>query len=155
MEALRLTNDSLRVVALFAAALRPDHTRLQEACAAELFAADRAYELAAQGMPFRDAYRAVAANPTAQEPGDLAQRLRARTAAGATGALDLDGLDARIAGERAIWRARARRLATTLGALATGALPAPDDAGSADEAIPHGAHASAHAPVTPAIALGI
>jgi hypothetical protein len=125
MEAIALTEGSLEVVGLFAAALRPQQARLREACAAELFATDRAYELAAQGMPFRDAYRVVAADPAAQEPGDLVARLRARTHAGTTGALDLDGLDARIVAEQAGWRARGQPIAVALDALASGELAAP------------------------------
>ncbi len=128
MEAIQLTGGSLEVVALFAAALRPDRARLEAACAAELFATDRAYELAAQGMPFRDAYRVVAANPSAQEPGDLVMRLRARRHAGATGALALDTLQRRIAHERATWRRHAQTLASALDALAAGTLPPPDAA---------------------------
>ena len=155
MEAIHLAEGSLDVVALFAAALRPNRARLEEACAAELFATDRAYELAAQGMPFRDAYRTVAANPTAQEPGDLVARLRARTHAGATGALDLNGLDARIARERATWQSHAETMAAALDALATGALPAPASA-NANSAKGHAEtqHAPASSPM-PTIALGI
>ncbi len=147
MEAIHLTEGSLEVVRLFAAGLRPNRARLQEACAAELFATDRAYEMAAKGVPFRDAYREVAADPSAQEPGDLAMRLRLRSHAGGTGALDLGGLARRIATERATWERRARTLAQTLDALATGALPAPDVAAqNADHASHHPRHliASAH-----------
>jgi argininosuccinate lyase len=154
MEAIHLTEGSLDVVRLFAAALRPDRARLEEACSAELFATDRAYELAAQGMPFRDAYRTVAAAPTAQEPGDLVMRLRARTHAGATGALDLVGLARRIAAEQAAWQRRERTMTTALGALGAGALPAPD-AMSQTKPPRQSERMSAHACFEPAIAMGI
>jgi len=149
IEAFQLTQGSLEVVALFAARLRPNQARLQEACAAELFATDRAYELAAKGMPFRDAYREVAANPAAQEPGDLTLRLRARAHEGATGALDLDGLTRRIATERAAWSNRAAAMTQALAALGAGALPAPDAAPEPGEPT------DAHTPFEPAITLGI
>ena len=128
MEAIALTEGSLEVIGLFAAALRPQQERLRLACAAELFATDRAYELAAQGMPFRDAYRVVAADPASQEPGDLTARLRARTHAGTTGALDLDGLDVRIAARQEDWRTREQAFAAALRALASGELAPPDAA---------------------------
>ncbi len=116
MEAISLTEGSLEVVRLFAAGLRPDRARLQEACAAELFATDRAYALAAKGVPFRDAYREVAADPTAQEPGDLVigcgqGRMQARLArstsrvcCGASPASVAPGSDARRQ-----WRRRSTR----------------------------------------------
>ncbi|HEX8998013.1 MAG TPA: argininosuccinate lyase [Ktedonobacterales bacterium] len=153
LEAIHLTEASLEIVKLFASGLKPDRSRLQEACAAELFATDRAYELASKGMPFRDAYREVAANPTAQEPGDLVMRLRARAHEGATGALNLDGLDQRIAKEREIWKQRERTLAQVWTALANGALPAPD-ATDNSQAL-RSEQPAAHGVFAPSIVVGI
>jgi argininosuccinate lyase len=126
IEALSLTAASLEVVTLFAAGLRPQRDRLEAACAAELFATDRAYELVAQGVPFRDAYREVAANPGAQEPGDLVMRLRKRAHEGAPGALELDGVARRITAEREVWRRREKTFTVALDALASGSLSAPE-----------------------------
>lgn len=106
IEAVGLCQESLRVVALFAANLSPNVEKLEAACTAELFATDRAYELVRAGVPFRDAYRQVAASPTAQEPGDLRARLQARTSSGAAGNLGLDDLARRIAAERTVWDRR-------------------------------------------------
>ncbi len=63
----------------------------------EMYATDRAMELAAEGMPFRDAYRQAL-----QEPGDLARRdpqrsLAARVSPGAPGNLCIDALRHRLA----------------------------------------------------------
>ncbi len=150
IEALSLTAASLEVVTLFAAGLRPRRDKLEAACAAELFATDRAYELVAQGVPFRDAYREVAANPSAQEPGDLVARLRKRAHEGAPGALDLDGVARRIASAREAWRRREQPFATALDALASGGLPAPEP--DAPASFSPGGAAQA---TDPAIALGI
>ncbi len=128
IEAIALTAGGLGVVKLFAAALTPNRAALEAACAAELFATDRAYALAAQGIPFRDAYRQVAAEPAAQEPGDLEQRLRARTHPGAPGALGLGSLSQRIATATAAWTTRATAMSSALDALGSGELPAPDAA---------------------------
>ncbi len=120
IESLSITLDSLRVARLFAEGLEPQPERLAAACDAELFATDRAYELVAQGVPFRDAYRQVASDPGAQDPGDLIARLRARAHQGATGALDLPGVSARIAEQRDAWERRRAHFAHAVGAL-TGA----------------------------------
>ena len=68
------------------------------------------------GVPFRDAYRQVAATPDAQEPGDLVARLRARTAEGAPGNLELRWVAARLAEQRAAWQQARRRFAAALSA---------------------------------------
>jgi argininosuccinate lyase len=70
--------------------------RLREAIDPELFATDRATRLAADGMPFREAYRQVAedlGNPGFTDPDES---LRIRVSAGACGNLRLDILNARL-----------------------------------------------------------
>jgi argininosuccinate lyase len=116
-EALRLASDSLEICTLFAGRIEVDEERLRAACTPELFAADRAYTLAQQGMPFRDAYRTVAADPTAQAIGDLESRLRARTLMGGPGNLGLPATRARLAQESAAWHARQVRFEAAIAAL--------------------------------------
>jgi argininosuccinate lyase len=117
IEALRLASESLEIGEVFAASLRADEARLRAACTAELFAADRAYALAQQGTPFRDAYRLVAGDPTAQDPGDLDARLRARAHQGAPGNLGLSTTRARLADTRADWQARRAHFEDAVAAL--------------------------------------
>lgn len=105
IEALAITRESLEVVSLFAAGLELDEDRLRAACTPDLFATDRAYDLVRTGVPFRDAYRQVAADPQAEAPGDLTARLHARDVLGGPGHLDLASVGARIAAARAIWQA--------------------------------------------------
>ncbi len=126
IEALHLCRESLEVVGLYAARLQVDRERLEAACTPELFATDRAYELVAAGMPFRDAYREVAADPTAQRPGDLVARLRARASEGAPGRLELEQTAARLAAERFTWERRAMAFTGAIAALIDG-TPAADD----------------------------
>ena len=109
VEAIHICRESLGVVRLFAARLEVNAERLEAACSAELFATDRAYELAVGGVPFRDAYRQVAATPTAEEPGDLVARLHARTAEGTPGNLELGLVAERIAEQREAWQQREAR----------------------------------------------
>ncbi|GAC1452033.1 MAG: argininosuccinate lyase [Ktedonobacterales bacterium] len=117
LEALHLGAESLEICALFAGSIHVDENRLRAACTAELFAADSAYALAQEGMPFRDAYKVVAANPSMQEIGDLEARLRARSHLGAPGNLELSVTRAHLEGERAAWQARQVRFDAAIAAL--------------------------------------
>jgi argininosuccinate lyase len=150
LEAFAICRDSLEVVGLYAARLQPERQTLADACAAEIFATDRAYDLAQQGMPFRDAYRVVAMNPTDQEPGDLVARLHARTALGAPGNLQLGAVEARIAGLQATWQARRDTFASALTAL----LARADDP-TAMATAAHAGSPVSDSPLQAPIALGI
>ena len=67
MEALDLAEESLDICTLVVNNLHPNTERLIAACTFELFATDRAYELATStNMPFRDAYRIVGTEVLAQ-----------------------------------------------------------------------------------------
>ncbi len=137
LEAVRICRESLTVARLFANGLVPDGERLAAACSAELFATDHAYALTAGGVPFRDAYRQVAAMPDAEAPGDLVARLRARSAEGAPGNLGLEGVARRIAGEREQWRQRRDTFTSALARLAVGAADSSAEAAiSAAPAVP-------------------
>ena len=73
-----------------------DRARMAAAVTPECFATDRAVELAIAGVPFREAYRQVAAEIAALPAGDAAASLRARVSLGAPGNLALDELARRI-----------------------------------------------------------
>ena len=60
-----------------------------------MFATDRAIELAAGGVPFRDAYAQAAKDPLPSHGADAAASLRARNSPGAGEKLDLRTLRAR------------------------------------------------------------
>jgi argininosuccinate lyase len=117
LEALRQAGESLDICGLVASRLSVDAARLQAACTPELFAADRAYALAQEGMPFRDAYRVVASDPAAQDAGDLQARLRARAHQGGPGNLGLSATRARVEEARAIWQARQAHFDAVIAAL--------------------------------------
>jgi argininosuccinate lyase len=63
---------------------------LRKSFSGELFAADRANELAAEGMPFRDAYKKVAAELDSLESEDPVANIKAKKHIGAPGNLALD-----------------------------------------------------------------
>jgi argininosuccinate lyase len=119
-EALAIARESLQVVSLYAASAQVNAERLRAACTNELFATDRAYALARDGIPFRDAYRQVAADPAGQEVGDLVARLHARDSEGAPGNLGLDQVAGRIAAERAAWQRRQTHVEHAIAALLRG-----------------------------------
>ena len=61
LAALEEAAGCVTVMRLTVSRLTVDERRLRDGCTPELLATDRAYELVAQGMPFRDAYRQVGA----------------------------------------------------------------------------------------------
>ncbi len=71
--------------------------RMRAAIDASMMATDRAVELAAGGMAFRDAYREVGESLGSLGGIDPAESLRARVSAGACGDLMLDEIGARVA----------------------------------------------------------
>src|SRR3989475_7603739 len=100
IEALDVVQESLEICTLVVSKLEVNTERLAAACTFELFAADRAYELATTAnLPFRDAYRIVAAEVAAlldrhqplpvESQEQLVQRLTARSHLGGTGNLRL------------------------------------------------------------------
>src|SRR5216684_1234115 len=117
IEALDLVQESLEISTLVVSKLKVNTERTVAACTFELFAADRAYELATVArLPFRDAYRIVGAEVTAQldrhlplpvdRPEQLAERLAARSHLGGAGNLGLAQAQERLAEARADWEQR-------------------------------------------------
>mgnify|MGYP002776986860 CR=1 FL=1 len=77
--------------------LRWNEARMREAIDASMYATDLAVELARDGLPFRDAYRA-AADPARWAERDPARSLAARVSPGAAGDLRLEELEQRLCG---------------------------------------------------------
>ena len=117
MEALDLVQESLEICTLVVSAIGVNTERLLAACTFELFAADRAYELATVAkLPFRDAYRIVGAEVTAQldrhsqlpveSQEQLVQRLMARSHLGGAGNLRLAQVHNQLDEAEAVWEKR-------------------------------------------------
>jgi argininosuccinate lyase len=107
MEGVRVTRASLRILALMAESLGVRPERLRAGFAPGVFATDRALELVAGGMPFRDAYQHVRSHLDELASADPDAALAAKTHLGGTAGLDFAGYRERIADARR-W-ARARR----------------------------------------------
>ncbi|MSP25590.1 MAG: argininosuccinate lyase [Myxococcales bacterium] len=96
MRGLDETLATVRMLPLVVRGLEFDRIRMRAAVSADCYATDRAVELALAGVPFRDAYRQVAAELDTLTPGDPDASLRARTSPGACADLRLDSLQARL-----------------------------------------------------------
>src|SRR5579884_1544022 len=130
MEALDLVQDSLGICTLVVSNLQANTERLVAACTFELFAADRAYDLAiAANMPFRDAYRIVGAEVTAQldrrkpfpveSHEQLLERLKARSHLGGAGNLGLEQSYNRLEAVQSAWKERRTHFEETIQKLTT------------------------------------
>lgn len=128
MEALDLVQDSLDICTLVVGAIGVNTERLTAACTFELFAADRAYELTTTAnLPFRDAYRIVGAEVTAQldrqqslpveSQERLLQRLAARSHLGGAGNLGLAQIHHSIEQIEESWEIREQAFTKAIEAL--------------------------------------
>jgi argininosuccinate lyase len=128
IEALDLVQESLDICSLVVSKLTVNIERILAACTFELFAADRAYELAvAADMPFRDAYRIVGAEVMAQldrhiplpveSQEQLVARLKARSHLGGAGNPGFEQAQQRLQGTQAAWQERAAVFKHAIGQL--------------------------------------
>ncbi len=92
MEGLRLTYDTVKVLQPLMSSLEVNESALRAGCIAEIFATDRALELVADGVPFRDAYDRVKAEPDALEGRDPVMAAMQKQHEGAPGGLDFAAL---------------------------------------------------------------
>ncbi|HRU19838.1 MAG TPA: argininosuccinate lyase, partial [Kiritimatiellia bacterium] len=90
----------------------------------DVFATDRALELVAGGMPFRDAYQHVRSHLETLQEADPDRALAAKTHLGATAGLDFGGYRARVRDVRRWVRVRRTRLRAIFSALLGGAADA-------------------------------
>ena len=92
MEGLRLTRTTLQVLQPVMAALEVNEAALRAGFVPGVFATDRALELVAEGVAFRDAYDRVKAEPDALEGRDPVAAALSKTHEGAPGGLDFAAL---------------------------------------------------------------
>jgi len=88
-----------------------------------VFATDRALELVAGGMPFRDAYQYVRSHLDELEAADPDQAIAAKTHVGGTAGLDFAWYKARVDDVRRWTRERRRQSRTVFGKLLGTAFP--------------------------------
>jgi argininosuccinate lyase len=131
IEALDVIQDSLEICTLVVSNLEANVEHLISACTFELFAADRAYELAISGeLPFRDAYRIVGEEVTKQldqqlpfpmeSQQQLAARLTVRSHLGGAGNLGLANIRTQVQDVKAEWNEEAEAFETAIRKLVGG-----------------------------------
>ncbi len=125
MEALDLVQESLDICTLVISSIGVNSEKLIAACTFELFAADRAYKLAIDAnMPFRDAYRIVGAEVTAQldrhnalpveSLDQLVERLNTRSHLGGAGNLGIEQASQHVQQAQEQWQQRTKVFETTI-----------------------------------------
>ncbi len=101
LDGMAATRASLRILARMTRSLGIREERLRAGFSPGVFATDRALELVAGGMPFRDAYQHVRSHLDVLQTADPDAAIAAKTALGNTAGLDLAGLAARARAARA------------------------------------------------------
>jgi argininosuccinate lyase len=96
MEGLGITEASLRVCALVISGLKINEEKCKKACVPEIFATDKAIEMTAKGIPWRDAYMKVAQELESLKAEDPVKNIKSKTHMGATGNLGLEKSAAKI-----------------------------------------------------------
>lgn len=86
---LTLYDNTVKVMLTVAGGLHMNREKCLAACSAEIFATDYALDLVKQGVPFRDAYRQVAASVDSLQRIDPEKNIRSKRHLGATGNLGL------------------------------------------------------------------
>ena len=102
--------ESLEVAALVISRLKVNREKLRSSFSPEVFAADEALELAAGGVPFRDAYREVAGRLAQLGAKDPLKNILSKKASGAPGNLRLGVSQAAIRRKRSQVAKEERRL---------------------------------------------
>ena len=120
MEGLAVTRATLRILPGLLAGIAADRDALRRGFSPGVFATDRALELVAEGVPFRDAYHEVKAHLDELESRSPEEAVAKKTHLGAPMGLDFARLASRIR-EAAEWakseRAASDRAAKKLWAL--------------------------------------
>ena len=104
MEGIATTRACLCSMAQMIARMQVNTPELLKGFSPGVFATDRALELVAQGMPFRDAYNYIKANLDELETMDARQSVRKKTHLGAPSGLDFNWYQGRIKAGRE-WQA--------------------------------------------------
>jgi argininosuccinate lyase len=100
MEGLATTRACLQSLALLMGRTQVNEAALIRGFSPGVFATDRALELVAQGMPFRDAYHHVKEHLGELGTMDPHEAIRKKTHLGATAGLDFDAFEERLAAGR-------------------------------------------------------
>ena len=119
MEGLATTRASLRIMAGLVRGMSVNRKALVDGFTPDVFATDRALELVAGGMPFRDAYHHVKEHLDELRGRDPGQAIAQKTHLGATAGLDFALLQKGVQGHTAFGKRERRRIAQASARLFT------------------------------------
>jgi argininosuccinate lyase len=122
IDTIDLVIQSASVAALTVRQLVPNEPGLLAACTPELFATDVAYDLVAQGVPFRDAYRRIGTSLETLTDMDPYEQLAKRMHLGTSGDLRLEEDARRIAAVKQAASARQTAFAAVAERLSRGEI---------------------------------
>lgn len=100
VKSLALYRNTVKIMNLVTKGIRMNKEKCVKACTPEVYATDYALDLVKQGMPFRDAYRKVAAGVDELEQIDPEKNLKEKKHTGSTGNLKLDDIKKNIRKEK-------------------------------------------------------
>ncbi len=90
MDAIESFQEIIAVMKIVFKDIKPNVSQLNEAFSPEIFAADEAYKLVKNGVPFRDAYKQIGQNLDKIKGIDPAENIKAKSHIGSTGNLQLE-----------------------------------------------------------------
>jgi argininosuccinate lyase len=117
MQAFDVTLGCVSIMGRIFEALGVNVDVLAKSFSGEIFAADAATRLAADGTPFRDAYKKIASQTESLDTENAEENIRAKTHAGAPGNLGLSVLEKNIKSEINAVKAEKKRLASVFTSL--------------------------------------
>jgi argininosuccinate lyase len=117
LDGVATTRATVRILSVMARSLTVREQRLREAFSPGVFATDRALELVADGMPFRDAYHYVRSHLDELLTADADAAVAAKTHLGGTAGLDFAWLAGRVRATRAAALKRRKTSHTALARL--------------------------------------
>jgi argininosuccinate lyase len=103
MSAIDIVISSLKMVNITVQSIKPNEQILATVCTPELFATHAAYQLVKKGMPFRQAYKEVAAHLDSLPNFDVATILKETNHIGGPGNLQLDKISHSLTKDNAWW----------------------------------------------------
>lgn len=104
IEALEITQDSLKVANILVNNLSPNKEKLEAALTPDIFATHSALDLVSKGIPFREAYKKVGANISDIKISNKKEYLKKSTHLGGTGNLYLESYDHQLQAEEKIYK---------------------------------------------------
>lgn len=123
LRGLEAVREELSVALVLVEQMEPQRERMARALNAEVFATDYAYQLVQEGISFREAYRAAAADYHSRALPDPLTALALRTATGTPGNLNLDAPRGRLATLRTMHLQRREAHRRAIVELSGGEIP--------------------------------